>query len=88
MSSNISTPVAQSSDARALAGICWRLVEAQHHVSTLKLVDSVDEQRLLEDLIEAPSRRYLLSAGTSTTCCRRRSGTAGSRLVRDFGGRD
>jgi hypothetical protein len=53
MSSNISTPVAQSSDARPLAGICWRLVEAQHHVSTLKLVDSVDEQELLEDLIEA-----------------------------------
>src|SRR5436189_806903 len=52
MSSNISTPVAQSSDARPLAGICWRLVEAQHHVSTLKLVDSVGDQTLLEDLIE------------------------------------
>jgi hypothetical protein len=44
---------ALSPDARALAGPCWRLVEAQHHVSTLKLVDSVDEQELLEDLIEA-----------------------------------
>jgi hypothetical protein len=53
MSSSISTPAARSSDARALAGTCWRLVEAQHHVSTLKLVDSVDEQALLEDLIEA-----------------------------------
>src|SRR6202035_5485993 len=52
MSSSISTPAARSSDARALAGTCWRLVEAQHHVSTLKLVDSVDEQRVLEDLIE------------------------------------
>jgi hypothetical protein len=38
--------------SRALAGICWRLVEAQHHVSTLKLVDSVAEQALLEELIE------------------------------------
>jgi len=28
------------------------LVEAQHRVSTLKLVDTLDEQRLLEDLIE------------------------------------
>jgi hypothetical protein len=28
------------------------LIEAQHHVSTLKLVDSVDEQELLEELIE------------------------------------
>lgn len=53
MSSNTSTLAALSSDARPLAGICWRLVEAQHHVSTLKLVDSVSEQELLEDLIDA-----------------------------------
>jgi hypothetical protein len=52
MSSSTSTPAALSSDARALAGICWRLVEAQYHVSTLKLVDSVAEQELIEDLIE------------------------------------
>jgi len=52
MSSSIWTPAALSSDARASSGTCWRLVEAQHHVSTLKLVDSVDEQKLLEDLIE------------------------------------
>src|SRR5882757_3842114 len=52
MSSNTWTPAALSSDARSLAGICWRLVEAQHHVSTLKLVDSVAEQNVLEDLIE------------------------------------
>jgi hypothetical protein len=52
MSSPTWTPAALSSDARPLAGLCWRLVEAQHHVSTLKLVDSVAEQQLLEDLIE------------------------------------
>jgi hypothetical protein len=52
MSSNIWTPAALSSDARSLAGTCWRVVEAQHHVSTLKLVDSVAEQEVLEDLIE------------------------------------
>ena len=52
MSSSTWTPAALSSDARSLAGTCWRLVEAQHHVSTLKLVDSVDEQKLLEELIE------------------------------------
>ena len=52
MSSSTWTPAALSSEARALSGTCWRLVEAQHHVSTLKLVDSVDEQRVLEDLIE------------------------------------
>jgi hypothetical protein len=32
--------------------MCWRLVEAQHHVSTLKLVDSIAEQEVLEQLIE------------------------------------
>jgi hypothetical protein len=53
MSSSIWTPAALSSDASALAGYCWRLVEAQHHVSTLKLVDTVEEQEQLEDLIEA-----------------------------------
>ena len=52
MSSSTSTPAELSSDARALAGICWRVIEAQHHVSTLKLVDSVAEQETLEDLIE------------------------------------
>lgn len=53
MSSSTWTPAALSSDARSLAGTCWRLVEAQHRVSTLKLVDSVDEQEMLEDLIQA-----------------------------------
>ena len=52
MSSSTWTPAALSSDIRVLAGICWRLVEAQHRVSTLKLVDSVAEQELLEELIE------------------------------------
>jgi hypothetical protein len=52
MSSNTWTPAALSSDVSVLAGICWRLVEAQHRVSTLKLVDSVVEQELLEELIE------------------------------------
>lgn len=52
MPSNIWTPAALSSSARPLSGRCWRVVEAQHHVSTLKLVDSLDEQLLLEALIE------------------------------------
>src|SRR5215469_7653183 len=53
MSSSTWTPAALSSDRRAIAGTCWRLVEAQHHVSTLKLVNSVGEQAVLEELIEA-----------------------------------
>lgn len=52
MSSSTWTRAALSSEACALAGRCWRLVEAQHRVSTLKLVDSVSEQEVLEDLIE------------------------------------
>src|SRR5262245_11246750 len=53
MSSSTWTPDARASDSPELAGTCWRLVEAQHHVSTLKLVDSVKERELLEELIEA-----------------------------------
>ncbi len=52
MSSPIWTPAALSSEGRAVAGAVWRLVEAQHRVSTLKLVDTLDEQALLEDLLE------------------------------------
>jgi hypothetical protein len=52
MSSPTWTPAAPSSERRPLAGTCWRVVEAQHKVSTLKLVDTLDEQALLESLIE------------------------------------
>jgi hypothetical protein len=47
------TPVALSSETRRLLGRCWRLVEAQHRVSTLKLVDSLAEQAMLEELLES-----------------------------------
>jgi hypothetical protein len=53
MSSPIWTPAALSSEARAYKGKAWRLVEAQHKVSTMKLVDGGDEQAVLEGLIEA-----------------------------------
>ncbi|MDX6752103.1 RES family NAD+ phosphorylase [Geminicoccaceae bacterium 1502E] len=53
MSSSIWTPAALSSEALPLEGRCWRLVEAQHRVSTLKLVDTLEEQDLLEGLLEA-----------------------------------
>lgn len=52
MSSNTSTPAALSSEARRLSGKCWRAVEAQHRVSTMKLVNSTREQEILEALIE------------------------------------
>lgn len=46
------TPGELSSEARRLAGVCWRVVEAQHQVSTLKLVNTLEEQAVLERLIE------------------------------------
>jgi hypothetical protein len=38
---------------RARAGTLWRGVEAQHVVSMMRLADDLDEQRVLEDLLEA-----------------------------------
>lgn len=52
MSSHIWTPDGLSSEFRPYSGSCWRLVEAQHRYSTLKLTDTLAEQALLEDLIE------------------------------------
>lgn len=46
------TPDALRSEARAWRGLGWRLVEAQHRVATLPLVDSLAEQALLEDILE------------------------------------
>jgi hypothetical protein len=46
------TPAALSRDHRRLSGTCWRLVEGQHVVSTMALVDTLDEQTLLEQLID------------------------------------
>ncbi|YBV95650.1 RES family NAD+ phosphorylase [Phyllobacteriaceae bacterium JZ32] len=53
MSSPIWMPAALRSEARPREGACWRLVEAQHRVSTMKLVDTLDEQALLEEALEA-----------------------------------
>jgi len=52
MSSAIWTPAALSSERRRYSGHGWRFVEAQHKVSTLKLVDDLAEQELLEQIVE------------------------------------
>ncbi len=52
MSRPILTPAALRSEARPFRGQAWRFVEAQHRVSTLKLVDSLAEQAALEDILE------------------------------------
>jgi hypothetical protein len=50
-------PAALVSDAAPWRGTAWRFVEAQHIVSTLKLVDSLAEQELLEQLLEETKPR-------------------------------
>ena len=52
MSSHIWTHDALRSEQKSICGSTWRLVEAQHIVSTLSLVDSLDEQSLLENILE------------------------------------
>jgi RES domain-containing protein len=46
------TPAALSSELRPLSGQPWRVVEAQHRVSTMKLVDTLEEQARLEVLLD------------------------------------
>jgi hypothetical protein len=53
MSSNIWTQCAGVSRKQSLALTAWRVVEAQHQLSTRKLVDSAEEQMLLEEMIES-----------------------------------
>ena len=52
MSQSIWTRCAARANLRRLGGKAWRVVEAQHVVSTRKLVDSAEEHDLLERLIE------------------------------------
>jgi hypothetical protein len=53
MSSSIWTQCAGASEIRPLRLTPWRAVEAQHQVSTRKLVANAHEQALLEELIDA-----------------------------------
>src|SRR6478672_10673303 len=52
MSSSIWTRCAGDSEIRRLQLTASRVVESQHQVSTRKLVDSNEEQALLEELID------------------------------------
>lgn len=52
MSRTTWTPEELSCELKPRAGLYWRAVEAQHKKSTMKLVDSNDEQRILEEEIE------------------------------------
>jgi hypothetical protein len=53
MSSSIWTQCAGASEIRPLRLLPWRAVEAQHEVSTRKLVANAQEQALLEEMIDS-----------------------------------
>ena len=53
MSSSTWTPDALSSRAEVFAVRCWRIVEAQHQASTMKVTDTPEEQDVIEQIIEA-----------------------------------
>jgi hypothetical protein len=52
MSSSIWTQCAAASEIAPLRATAWRAVEAQHQIATRKLVDTDEEQRLLEELLD------------------------------------
>jgi len=52
MSSNIWTADALASNAISLKRRCWRVVEAQSKISTMKLTDTLAQQEALERIIE------------------------------------
>lgn len=53
MSFTIWMPPAVASERKAFALTLWRAVEAQHVVSTMPLVDSLEEQAVLEAVLDA-----------------------------------
>ncbi|MEJ1992623.1 MAG: RES family NAD+ phosphorylase [Maritimibacter sp.] len=53
----ILTPAALSFEAAPWKGQGWQVVEAQHRVSTLKLVDDFAEQRLLDEILDEDKPR-------------------------------
>ncbi|EHS52737.1 RES domain protein [Rhizobium sp. PDO1-076] len=48
----ISMPVVPSFEPQPFSGTIWRMAEIQHQASVMKLVDTIEEQALLERLLE------------------------------------
>jgi hypothetical protein len=87
MSSTTWTPDALRSSK--LSGTCWRVVEAQHQISTMKITDTLAEQRVLEDLVEEtkpaiPAECLRLNFLLSTPFRYSASNPYGSRFRRPF----
>lgn len=86
------THTALASEARPAAGSAWRVVEHQHTASTRKVVDSLDEQGVLEDILEESKPRYPAAAAhlhylLKTPFRYFPPATHGSRFRRAFDGR-
>ena len=62
MSSSTWTPRVVKSRSARVSTRLWRAVEAQHIASTRRLVDDLDEQRVLEDILEATKPPVPLAA--------------------------
>lgn len=56
------TPTALASESRRKSGLAWRVVEFQHAASTRKLVETKQDQELLEDILEATKPPVALGA--------------------------
>lgn len=91
MSYSIWTPAAVWSEAKPWQASAWRIVEAQHVAATLKIVDNLQEQNVLEALLEASKPHlsdgtehlhYLLSTPFRYPC---RAGGSRFRSGRDPG---
>ena len=66
------TPPALASEGHAYAHLLWRVVEAQHTASTMRLVDSLEEQGALEAILEASKPALPEARARCTTCWGRR----------------
>jgi hypothetical protein len=84
VSFNTWMPAALASEARPWAGSVWRMVEAQHTASTMKIVDTNDEQNLLEFLLEGSKPAQPAPPRGWTTCWPRRFGTTPCAAARVF----
>lgn len=65
MSYTIWTSHAVASEAVRWSGAVWRLVESQHVASTMKLVDTLEEQHMLESLLHWTEGGFPIYAGGS-----------------------
>ena len=84
MSSRIWTPRAVASESTSLRLDVWRAVEAQHVVSTMALVDTLDEQHVLERLWKKVNRPFPRAQAICTICSSHRFAIRRRREDRDF----